>query len=72
MKKPKKITREQFVGAQMANMLYAIAHNQRIDQRTREDAEKLYWRWDSFATFQLHNPIVAAELEARLFPKGKQ
>jgi len=64
------ITREQFLGAQMANLLWSIGHGGTVMNDTRHGARELCEKWDSIATFRLDNPIVAAELEAQLFPRS--
>ena len=56
----------------MANILYAVARMPDISFDMRQEAAELHEKWDSIATFRLNNPLVAAELEALLFPKGKQ
>ena len=72
MRKPKlKVTREQFVGAQMANVLWSIGHGGTVLVDTRETARKLAERWDSVSNFRINNPLVALSLEKQLFPKDK-
>jgi len=65
------ITAMEFVGAQMANFLYAIADEPSTPQEYRVRAKKLQTRWDSVSRLVLNNPIVMAELEEKLFPEGK-
>jgi hypothetical protein len=60
----------EFVGAQMANLLYAIEHDAKVPVEYRDKAHALRERWDSLNTFRLNNPITAALLEAALFPES--
>jgi hypothetical protein len=70
MKKSKlNVTREQYLGARMANVLFAIANHQHVDPKT---ADKLYKMWDSITDFRINNPFVSIELEKQLFPENKQ
>jgi hypothetical protein len=57
------VTRTDFVGAKMANFLFAMAHNSALDEHTRDIARKLYQQWDSICLFRVDNPIVMIELE---------
>ncbi len=69
---PDPITPMEFVGAQMANFLYAVAnYSTPTTPAEREQAKKLYERWDRISRFTLNNPIVNMELEEKFFPKGK-
>lgn len=67
MSRPKKVTPMEFVGAQMSNFLYGIAQDASVPARFRATAKELQTKWDSVSRFQLNNPIMAAELEKRLF-----
>jgi hypothetical protein len=57
------VTRADFVGAKMANFLFAMAHNSSLDEHTRDLARTLFEQWDSVCLFRVNNPIVSAELE---------
>jgi len=63
------VTRADFVGTKMANLLFEVAQNEFIDRNIRDLANKLREQWDSICSFRLNNPIVLIELEAKLFPK---
>lgn len=67
-KKPTRrpVTRADFVGAKMANFLYAMAQDKRLDEHTRQEAKTLYEQWDSVCLFRLNNPIIKAELESAM------
>jgi hypothetical protein len=60
-------TKQDFVGALMANFLYAVAQEPTVPAYFRAGAKKLQVKWDSLGTFQLQNPIVVAKLEKALF-----
>lgn len=66
VKKAKRPTRAQYVGAKMANFLYNLKSNQALSKEDRERAALLQNQWDVLATFRLDNPIVGAELEKAL------
>jgi hypothetical protein len=59
----------EFVGAQMANFLYAIADEPSTPQQYRIRAKRLQTKWDSVSRLVLNNPIAAAELEEKFFPE---
>ena len=65
------LTHQDFMGSQMANFMFNLAQDKRVPEEFRIRADQLRKRWDKIAWFRLDNPIQAAELEARLFPKGK-
>ncbi len=66
------VTRADFVGTKMANLLFQIAQSGYVDRAERDLADKLRKQWDSVCLFRLNNPIVAVELEAKLFPKPEE
>ena len=66
-KRMKLPTKQDFVGAQMANFMYALCQDGNVPVAFRTKAKELQTKWDSIARFQLNNPIVAAELEKKLF-----
>jgi hypothetical protein len=61
--KRRPVTRADFIGAKMANFLYAMAQNPALDAHTREEAKTLCDQWDSVCLFRINNPIIKAELE---------
>jgi hypothetical protein len=63
------VTRADFVGTKMANLLLAVAQSAYTPEYVRQEATKLQEQWDSICAFRLNNPIVLVELEAKLFPK---
>jgi len=60
------VTRADFIGAKMANFLFAMAHTNALDEHTRNEARLLCEQWDSIAVIRINNPIVKAELEKAL------
>jgi hypothetical protein len=64
------VSRMDFVGTKMANVLELMSRQPYIPEWYRRDAEKLYKQWDAVCSFRLNNPIVTAELEKELFPNG--
>ena len=66
------VTRADFVGTKMANLLFSIAQSTFIDRPTRDLADKLREQWDSVCPMRLSNPIVLIELEAKFFPKPEE
>ena len=64
------VTRADFVGTKMANLLFSLKSNPVLPQSTRDEAKKLQEQWDSVCVFRLNNPIVAAELE-KAFAAGE-
>lgn len=64
------VTRADFIGAKMANFLFAMNQNTALDQHTRDEAKILYEQWDSVCLFRLNNPIIKAELE-KAFSAGE-
>jgi hypothetical protein len=64
------VTRADFVGAKMANFLYALAQDSRLDEHTRNEAKLLCEQWDSVSPVRINNPIVKVELE-KAFAAGE-
>jgi hypothetical protein len=60
------VTRADFVGAKMANFLFAMAHNATLDEHTRKEARLLCEQWDNICVFRINNPIIKIELEKAL------
>jgi hypothetical protein len=66
------VTPMEFVGSQMSNFLHNIAYNTALSEATRSEAKQLQLKWDTLSNLGLRlNPIVAAELEKKLFARGK-
>lgn len=63
------ISRKDFVGALMSNLLFQLQYHPELPQYVREAADRLQRQWDEVCDFRLLNPIVIAELEAQLFTK---
>lgn len=57
------VTRADFVGAKMANFLFALSQNPALDEDSRAEAKKLCEQWDSVCPVRLNNPIIVAELD---------
>jgi len=66
----KYVERVDFVGSQMANRLYALKTDSRLDSYTRDALATLQRRWDSVCLTRLTNPISMMEKERELFPNG--
>ncbi len=66
------VTRADFVGTKMANLLFQIAQSGYVDRAERDLADKLRKQWDSVYPMRLNNPTVLIELEAKFFPKPEE
>lgn len=66
IRKSRKITRADFIGAKMANFLHAMGQDKRLDDYTRLQARQLHQQWDVVCLFHVNNPIVVAQLNRAL------
>ena len=58
------VTRRDFIGAQMSNLLHAIKQDVAVSQEFRKSAADLQEKWDTVAVFSLNNPLVAADMQS--------
>ena len=64
--KPLPSARREFVGCEMANLLYLVKTTEGVPKHIRERAALLQERWDTVSDFRLDNPITEYEMAEKL------
>ena len=59
-------SKREFVGCEMANLLYCVKTADGVPKHIRERAALLQERWDTVSDFRLDNPIAEAETAEKL------